>query len=87
LFFYSPKRGRDKHVDVVLAKILQRNHNDQAFSVNRIDIAARPDLAARVRIRDTPAILIVEGDKVAARAQRPKGRPDLTELMAPWLDD
>ena len=52
LFFYSPTSGRDRRVEGFLAQVLQRNRNQQTFSVHRIDIAARPDLAARFRIRD-----------------------------------
>lgn len=87
LFFYSPTNGRDRRVEGFLAQVLQRNRNQQTFSLHRIDIAARPDLAARFRIRDTPTILIVQGNKVAARAHRPRGCPELTELMSPWLRD
>jgi hypothetical protein len=87
LFFYSPTGGRDRRVEGFLAQVLQRNRNQQTFSVHRIDIAARPDLAARFRIRDTPTILIVQGNKVAARAHRPKGCTELTELMSPWLQN
>ena len=85
LFFYSPTSGRDRRVEGFLAQVLQRNRNQQTFSVHRIDIAARPDLAARFRIRDTPTILIVQGNKIAARAHRPKGCAELTDLMRPWL--
>ena len=85
LFFYSPTHGRDRRLEGFLAQVLQRNRNQQTFSVHRIDIAARPDLAARFRIRDTPTILIVQGNKIAARAHRPKGCAELTDLMRPWL--
>jgi thioredoxin-like negative regulator of GroEL len=85
LFFYSPTNGRDRRVEGFLAQVLQRNRNQQTFSVHRIDIAARPDLAARFRIRETPTILIVQGNKVAARGHSPKGCVELTELMTPWL--
>ena len=85
LFFHKPTSGRDRRVEGFLAQVLQRNRNQQTFSVHRIDVSARPDLAARFRIRDTPTILIVQGNKVAARAHRPKGCGELTELMRPWL--
>ena len=85
LFFYAPTSGRDRRAESVLARVLQQHRNQRTFSVQRIDVAARPNLAARFRIRETPTILIVQGNKVVARAHRPKGREDLADLLSPWL--
>ncbi len=86
LFFYSHTSGDSRRVEGFLAQVLQRNRNHQTFAVHRIDVAERPDLGARFRIREIPTILILQGNKVAARAHRPKGCTELTQVLSPWLN-
>jgi thioredoxin-like negative regulator of GroEL len=85
LLFYSPTAGASVRVSGFLAQVLQRRRNHDTFLVHRIDVSERPDLAERFRIGKTPAICIVEGKKVAARAEAPRGAAELEQLLKPWL--
>lgn len=85
LFFHSPHSGRCRLVDGYLAQALQRNGNHDAFSIKRIDVEKRPDLATRFRVRDLPAILVVDGNRVAARIDAPSRGTTLRRVLEPWL--
>lgn len=85
LFFYSPTAGASVRVGGFLAQVLQRRRNHDTFLVHRIDVTQRPDLAQRFKIADTPALCVVDGNKVAARAEAPRGAAELEKLLRPWL--
>lgn len=85
LFFYAPTAGASVRVDGFLAQVLQRRRNHETFRVRRIDVSAHPQLAERFRVKDTPAICVLDGKKVAARAERPRGAAELEKLLRPWL--
>lgn len=85
LFFYSATSGRDRRVEGFLAQVLQRNGNHTTFTVTRVEVATRPDLAARFRIRATPTLLVVHNNKVEARLCQPNGPSKLAEFLHPWL--
>lgn len=85
LFFYSPTAGASVRTDGFLAQVLQRRRNHETFVIRRIDVDRRPDLAERFRVGKTPAIFVVEGKRVAARAETPKGAAELRSFLQPWL--
>ena len=85
LFFYAPTTGASIRVDGFLAQVLQRRRNHDTFLVHRIDINQRPDLAERFQIAATPAICVIDGKKVAAKAENPRGAAQLEQLLRPWL--
>lgn len=85
LFFYSPTAGASRRVEGSLAQLLQRRRNHETFAIHRIDVTERPDLAERFRVKQTPAVFVVDGNKVAARIELPKRARDLEEVMRPWL--
>ena len=85
LFFYSPTAGASVRVDGFLAQVLQRRRNHDTFLVQRIDVNQHPDLAERFRVGSTPTVCVVDGNKVAARAEAPRGAAELEKLLRPWL--
>ena len=85
LFFYSPTAGASVRVDGFLAQVLQRRRNHDTFLLHRIDVTKRPDLAKRFRVANPPAICVVDGKKLAAKAESPRGATEVLELLRPWL--
>ena len=85
LFFYSPTAGTSRRVEGFLAQVLQRRRNHETFLVHRIDVTRRPDLAERFKVDSPPSIIVVEGKKVAARVESPRGVKALEQVMSPWL--
>jgi thioredoxin-like negative regulator of GroEL len=87
LYFFDRTDGQARRVDGFLAQVLQHRHNHETFRIHRIDVRQRPDLAARFEVEQTPTICVVDNRRVALRAHRPGGPKQLTQLLAPWLQD
>jgi thioredoxin-like negative regulator of GroEL len=85
LFFYSPSCGRSRRAEGFLAQVLQRRHNHSTFSLYRIDWESQPDLAKRFGVAETPALVVVQGKRIEARLERPRGCVEIQRLLAPWL--
>jgi thioredoxin-like negative regulator of GroEL len=85
LFFYSPTSGRSRRAEGFLAQVLQRRRNHDTFSLTRLEYEAHADLAARCRVEQPPAIVVVEAKRVRARLEEPRGCADIQSVLAPWL--
>jgi thioredoxin-like negative regulator of GroEL len=85
LFFYSPTEGASRRVDGFLSQVLQRRRNHQTFHIDRIDVNERSEVAKHFRVTQTPAICVVDGNRIVRRSTRPSGASELMELLKPWL--
>jgi putative thioredoxin len=85
LFFYSPKSGLCRRVEGFLAQVLQHRQNHGTFVVRRIDCDQRPELAERFAIKELPTLVVVEGKRVCARLERPRGSIEIRSTLEPWL--
>ncbi|HEY6961074.1 MAG TPA: thioredoxin family protein [Gaiellaceae bacterium] len=85
LVFHSPRSGRCRLVDGYIAQTLQRNRNHDTFSIRRIDVDERPDLAARFRIAELPTLVVVDGNRVVARVDAPVLAAPIRRTLEPWL--
>jgi thioredoxin-like negative regulator of GroEL len=85
VFFYSPESGRCRRVDGFLAQVLQQRRNHGTFQVYRVDREERPDLAERFNVERVPTLYVVEGKRVQARLEEPRGCRDIQRFLAPLL--
>jgi thioredoxin-like negative regulator of GroEL len=85
VFFYSPVSGRCRRAEGFLAQVLQRRHNHETFTLHRVSVDQRQDLAERFKVDEVPTILVVEGRKVARRITSIPGCRELEKELAPWL--
>src|SRR3954453_13019051 len=85
LFFFSPTSGRCRDVAGFLAYVLQRGHNHFTFALHHIDCEGRPALADRFAVSEPPVLVVVEGRRVRARLERPRGCREIHAFLAPWL--
>jgi hypothetical protein len=85
LVFYSARDGKARRVDGYLAQILQRRRNHETFVVHRVDVNDRADLAKRLRVTVSPSLLVVDGNKVKGRLEKPRNALEIQGLLAPWL--
>jgi len=85
LFFHSSASGRCRRAEGFLAQVLQRRRNHDAFTLVRVCVEQRPDLAARFRVDTLPTILVVEERRVAQRITSVSGCRDLELALRPWL--
>jgi thioredoxin-like negative regulator of GroEL len=85
VFFHSTVSGHCRRVEGFLAQVLQRRHNHGTFRVLNVSEEERPDLIERFRIETIPTLVVVEGNSVAGRLERPRGCRDIEGFLAPWL--
>ena len=85
VFFHSRNSGRSRRVEGYLSQVLQRRRNHESFLLHNVDVDERPELAEHFRVGDVPALVVVEGKRVRARLDSPRGCRAIEQLLAPWL--
>jgi thioredoxin-like negative regulator of GroEL len=85
VFFYSAESGRCRRVEGFLAQVLQQRKNHETFQLYRVDSAQHPDLAERFALERVPTLFVLEGKKVRARLEEPRGCSDIQRFLQPWL--
>lgn len=85
VLFYSAVSGRCRRAEGFLAQVLQRRHNHETFSLQRVSIDARADLAQRFKIESVPTILVIDQRKVVRRITSISNCRELERELAPWL--
>jgi thioredoxin-like negative regulator of GroEL len=85
VFFYSSRSGASRRAEPFVAQVLQRRHNHDTFTLVRVDVDARPELAERFKIDVVPTVLVIDGNRVQARVRELKGVRELAEALGPWL--
>jgi thioredoxin-like negative regulator of GroEL len=86
VFFHSTLSGQCRRVEGFLAQVLQRRRNHGTFKVVQVAEEERPDLLERFKVGAVPTLVVVEGNTVAARLERPRGCRDIEGFLAPWLN-
>jgi thioredoxin-like negative regulator of GroEL len=85
LFFHSQTSGHCRRVEGFLAQVLQRGRNHSAFTLHRIEQGLRPDLFAKFEVQELPTLIVVEGKRIRARLEKPRGCVEIQTALAPWL--
>ncbi|MFN2471940.1 MAG: thioredoxin family protein [Gaiellaceae bacterium] len=85
VFFHSSRSGPSRRVEGFLAQVLQRRGNHRTFRLYRVGREERPDLTARFGIEAVPTLVVVEGKRVHARLEQPRGCDEIESFLAPWL--
>lgn len=85
LIFYSARSGRSRRVEGFLSQVLQRRKNHETFTIVRVEVDERPDLAHRFGVSETPTLFVIDGRKVKRRLVAPNGTRELQRGLAPWL--
>lgn len=85
LFFHSSVSGHCRRVEGFLAQVLQRRRNHATFRLYRVDEERHPDLLERFAVGEVPTLVVVEGRRVQARLERPRGCREIERFLAPWL--
>ena len=85
VFFSSSQSGPCRRVEGFLAQVLQHRGNHGTFAVVRVDQDDRPVLVERFKVTRLPTLVVVEGRRVRARLESPRGCRDIESFLAPWL--
>jgi thioredoxin-like negative regulator of GroEL len=86
VFFHSSLSGHCRRVEGFLAQVLQRRRNHGTFQVVRVAEEERPDLLERFKVGTVPTLVVVQGNTVAGRLERPRGCREIEGFLAPWLN-
>lgn len=86
VFFHSGLSGHCRRVEGFLAQVLQRRRNHGTFKLYRVDRDDRPDLIERFGVELMPTLVVVQGKRVRARLERPRGCREIESFLAPWLN-
>src|ERR687884_750492 len=86
VFFCSNLSGNCRRVEGFLAQVLQRRRNHGTFKLYRVAQESRPDLVERFQVETMPTLLVLEGNHVKGRLERPRGCRDIEAFLAPWLN-
>jgi thioredoxin-like negative regulator of GroEL len=86
VFFHSGVSGSCRRTEGFLAQVLQRRRNHGTFKLYRVAREERPDLVEKFAIEELPTLVVVEGKRVRARLERPRGCREIEEFLAPWLN-
>ena len=86
VFFHSAVSGNCRRVEGFLAQVLQRRRNHGTFKLYRVAQEERPDLVERFAIEQLPTLVVVEGKRVQARLERPRGCREIEEFLGPWIN-
>ena len=85
VFFYGSKSGPSRRIEAYLSQVLQRRRNHDTFRLIRVCADSNADLVERFAIEHIPALVVVEGRRVQARLDGPRGRAEIEEVLSPWL--
>jgi thioredoxin-like negative regulator of GroEL len=86
VFFHSAFSGHCRRVEGFLAQVLQRRRNHGTFELVRVAEEDRPDLLEHFKIQTVPTLVVVDGQAVAGRLERPRGCREIEGFLAPWLN-
>ena len=85
LFFQSPRCGRSRRLESLLAQVLQKGRNHATFRIRRVDVDHEPSLAERWRVEQTPVLAVIADGHVVARLDAPRNVADIRHALSPWL--
>jgi len=79
VFFTSQRSGPARRMESLLAHIARKER--EHLDVKKVDVDARPDLAARFRVETVPALRLVKGRRVVARLDGRVTTPAIEEML------
>lgn len=85
VFFTSRRSGPARRMESLLAHIARKERG--RLRVSRVDVDERPDLAARFRVEEVPALALVVEKRVVSRLEGRATAPRIEEMLEPHLDD
>jgi thioredoxin-like negative regulator of GroEL len=83
--FYGERSGPSRRVEAYLSQVLQRRQNHDTFRLIRVCAERRADLVELFSVKQVPSLFVVQGRRVRARLDAPRGRQQIERALAPWL--
>ena len=83
VFFWSERSGPARRMESLLAHLERKER--QRLRVKRVDVDARPDLAARFQVGVVPTLVLVKDRKVVCRLEGRTSAPRIEAMLEPHL--
>ena len=83
VFFATQQSGPARRMESLLAHLARKER--ARLRVTRVDIDARPDLAARFHVSEIPTLVLVKGKKAVARIDGRTSAPRIERMLEPYL--
>ena len=83
VFFWSERSGPARRMESLLAHLARKERT--RLRVMRVDVEQQPELAARFRVTDVPALVLVKGKRVVDRIDGRASAPTIETMLAPHL--
>ncbi len=83
VFFTSRRSGPARRMESLLAHIARKERS--RLRVTRLDVDDHPEVAARFKVEDTPALVLVSGKRVVARLDGRATAPRIERMLAEHL--
>jgi thioredoxin-like negative regulator of GroEL len=84
VFFCSERSGPARRMESLLAHLARKER--ERLVVKRVDVEARPELAARFKVDAVPTLVLVKDKRVVARLEGRASAPKIERMIEPHLD-
>ncbi|MDE3023966.1 MAG: thioredoxin family protein [Acidobacteriota bacterium] len=79
VFFTSQRSGPARRMESLLAHIARKER--EHLDVKRVDVDERPEIAARFRVGEVPALRLIKGRRVIAALDGRVTTPRIEEML------
>lgn len=83
VFFCSERSGPARRMESLLAHLARKER--ARLVVKRVDVEARPELAARFSVDQVPTLVLVKDKRVVARLEGRASAPKIERMIEPHL--
>ena len=84
VFFRSEQSGPARRMESLIAHLARKER--ERVRVKRVDIDARPDLAARFGVTEVPTVVLVHERRVVERLEGRASAPQIERMLASYLE-
>jgi len=85
VFVYGETCGRSRRAEAFLAQVLQQRRNHATFDLVRVSAESQPSFVEQLGVLELPTLVVIDGRKIAARVENPRGRREIEVALSPWL--
>ena len=84
VFFRSERSGPARRMESLLAHLARKER--ERLRVARVDVDARPDLAARFDVTEVPTLVLVKRREAVERIEGRASAPQIERMLAAHLE-
>jgi thioredoxin-like negative regulator of GroEL len=84
VFFRSERSGPARRMESLIAHLARKER--ERVRIKRVDVDARPDLAARFGVTEVPTVVLVQERRVVERLEGRASAPQIERMLAAHLE-